>query len=291
MCRGTVSSDTPIVNVDQAEAWNNDEGRHWSTHQDRYDALNEGFTERLLDAASIGAADAVLDIGCGNGRTTRLAAQRASAGHALGLDLSAPMLERAADTAAAEGITNVAFQRGDAQVHPFDAGAFDVAISRFGVMFFADPVAAFANIARALRPPGRIAFVCWQDLLANEWIMLTAGPALQHVPLPDLGEPGEPGPFSLADPEHTESILAAAGFADVQFDAVEAPMRLGDDAGDAIEFLRGSGVGRSLLEKAEPDAAARAVDAMVAALRPHERPEGLYLNGAAWLVTARKATP
>ncbi len=276
-----------IANAEQADAWNNDEGMHWAEHQDRYDALNYEFTERLLDAAVISDTDNVLDIGCGNGQTTRLAARRASNGRAVGIDLSAPMLERAAATAEDEGIANVAFEQGDAQVHPFEPGTFDVVISRYGVMFFNDPVAAFTNIRGAVRSDGRLAFLCWQDLTSNEWLMATAGAALQHVGMPDLGPPGAPGPFAFADAEHVRAVLEQAGFQGVDAEPVGAPMRLGDTAEDAVAFLRGTGMARALLDDADPDSATRALAAVTEALRPHEKPHGVYLNGAAWLVTAR----
>jgi SAM-dependent methyltransferase len=275
-----------IVNVEQAEAWNRGEGLHWAAHQDRYDGLNEAFTARLLDTAAIAETDVVLDIGCGNGQTTRLAAARAARGRAVGCDLSEPMLARAAATAAREGITNVTFVKGDAQVHPFDRGAFDVAISRFGVMFFADPVAAFSNIGAALRAGGRLALLCWRDLTENEWLTATAGAALEHVSMPDLGAADAPGEFAFADPERVRTILTRARFAAITIEPVEAPMRLGDDAYDAVDFLRGTGMGRALLDNADADARARAVDAVAAALRPHERTDGVYLKGAAWLATA-----
>jgi SAM-dependent methyltransferase len=281
-------SGVPIVNTEQADAWNKDEGRHWADHQDRYDALNFEFTERLLNAAAITETDAVLDIGCGNGQTTRLAARRASRGRAVGFDLSAPMLERAAATAADEGVTNVSFEQGDAQVHLFSPGAFDVTISRYGVMFFADPVAAFTNIGAALRSDGRLAFLCWQDLARNEWLMASAGAALQYVQMPDLGVPGAPGPFAFAEPERVQEILDKAGFKNVELDSVEAPMRLGDNAEDAVAFLRGTGVGRALLDNADDASAARALDAVTDALRPHEKSNGVYLNGAAWLVVGSR---
>jgi SAM-dependent methyltransferase len=276
----------PIVNIEQAEAWNAEEGAHWAAQHDRYDALNAAFTEPLLDAAKIEGTDAVLDIGCGNGQTTREAARRATQGVAVGFDLSAPMLGRAQATAADEGTANVSFEQGDAQVHAFDAGAFDVAISRFGVMFFADPVAAFANIGRALRAGGRLAFLCWQDMANNEWIMTAAGAALQHVPMPDIGGPDAPGPFSLADPDRTRAVLDSAGYVGVEISAVERPMRLGDDAVDAASFLRGTGLARALFDKADPESVERALQAVTEALRPHERPDGVHLGGAAWLVVA-----
>jgi SAM-dependent methyltransferase len=283
-----VMGSTPIANVEQAEAWNSDEGRHWVSHQDRYDAMAGAFNEPLLGAAAIAETDLVLDVGCGNGQTTRLAAARANRGRVLGVDISAPMLERARATAAAEEIGNVEFEQGDAQVHPLPAVSFDVAISRYGVMFFADSVAAFANIGRAIRSGGRLAFTCWQDVAHNEWVTVPATAALQHVPVPDLGEPGAPGPFSLAEPAQLREVLGTAGFEDVEVKALEAPMRLGDDAADAVEFLRGTGLARAVLGEADPDAAGRALEAMGEALRPYEQPGGVYLNGVAWLVTARR---
>jgi SAM-dependent methyltransferase len=282
---GAVTSG-PIANTEQAEAWNTEEGLHWAAQQDRYDALNAAFTEPLLDAATIRDTDVVLDVGCGNGQTTREAARRASRGRAVGFDLSAPMLDRARATAAAEGVANVSFEQGDAQVHPFDPGAFDVAMSRFGVMFFSDPVAAFANIGGAIRPGGRLAVLVWQDMANNEWIMTSAGAALEHVPMPDLGAPGAPGPFSLADPDRIRKVLDSAGYRDVEISPVEKPMRLGDDADDAVTFLRGTGLARALFDKADPASAERALQAVTEALRPHEEPDGVRLNGAAWLVVA-----
>lgn len=275
-----------IANVDQATAWDGDEGAHWVQHQDRYEAMTAGFTERLLDAARIGDADRILDVGCGCGRTTRLAARRARRGTALGVDLSGAMLDRA--RADAEALTNVEFAQGDAQVHSFAPATFDLAISRFGVMFFTDPVAAFTNIDGALAAGGRLAFLCWQDLARNEWITVPAGGALAHVPIPDLGAPDEPGPFSLADPTRINAILTSAGLVGVETTPVNAPMRIGDDADDAVGFLSGTAIARTLLEPVDPATAAAALAAVREALRPHESPDGLFLNGAAWLVTARR---
>ncbi len=277
-----------VVNTQQAEAWNGDEAAHWVAHQDRYDTMNAAFTEHLLTAAAIAETDVVLDVGCGNGQTTRLAARQARRGRVVGLDLSGPMLDRARTTAAAEGLTNVTFEQGDAQVHPVADGAFDVAMSRFGIMFFADPVAAFTNINTALRPGGRLAFLCWRELAENEWLTVPASGALQHVPFPDLGAPDTPGPFSLADPTRVTGILTAAGFADVATTAVDAPMLMGTDAEDTTRFLAGTGIAHALLDQVDEATATRAVGAVTDALRPHEHPDGVRLAGAAWLVTATR---
>jgi SAM-dependent methyltransferase len=161
-----------MPNENMTAAWDGDEGAHWAANADRYDETVRAHHARLLEVAAIGAGEAVLDIGCGTGRTTRDAARAAGSGRTLGVDLSGPMLEVARDRAVSEGLTNVEFLQADAQVHRFEPGTFDVVISRFGVMFFDDPEAAFANIGRALRPGGRLAFVAWQGLERSEWIMV-----------------------------------------------------------------------------------------------------------------------
>src|SRR5437773_4952744 len=151
------------ANTAQAQAWNGDQGRHFVAENARHERMLETHTARLLEAAKIQRADSVLDVGCGCGETTMRAARAAWRGHALGVDLSAVMLAEARRLAASEGIGNAGFEQADAQTHPFPAAGFDVALSRFGVMFFDDPPAAFANIAAALRRGGRLAFVCWQE--------------------------------------------------------------------------------------------------------------------------------
>jgi SAM-dependent methyltransferase len=198
------------------------------------------------------------------------------------------MLERARADAAAEGLGNVRFERADAQTHPFPRQSFDLAVSRFGVMFFDDPIAAFANIGAALVPRGRLVFVCWQDVAHNEWITVPAGAALSHVPFPDLDDADAPGPFSLSDPARIDDVLTRAGFEGITVAAVEGPLRLGDDADDAVGFLSGIGVARELLGSVDADTAARALAAVSDALRSHEGPGGVFLGGAGWLVTARR---
>ncbi len=155
-------------------------------------------------------------------------------------------------------------------------------------MFFADPVAGFTNVARALRPGGRLAFVCWQDALSNEYITVPAGALLEILPMPDLGGPDEPGAFSLAAPDRIDSLLGDAGLDDVAITAAEASLRLGDDADDAVGFIASTDIARAMLEPVDSGTATRAVDAVREALRAHQRPDGLFLSGAAWLVTARR---
>lgn len=284
-----MDTDGEIVNLDQAEAWGGEEGQHWVSYADAYDAMSGPFNEGLLGAAAIALGDQVLDVGCGCGATTFEAARLARDGFALGIDVSEPMLAVASRRARDLALTNVAFVCGDAQVHPLEPARHDVAISRFGVMFFADPVVAFANIGRSLKPGGRVAFVCWQDMLANEWIALPGMTLAAHVPLPDLGEAGGPGPFSLAEPPQIEAILESAGFGDTRVKERRAPMKLpGSTPGEFERFLRAMPVVRHTLADADPVAAERAVRAVLEVLEPRFGPEGLYLEGASWLVTATR---
>ncbi|MEV5239724.1 methyltransferase domain-containing protein [Streptomyces cinnamoneus] len=277
-----------VVNTEQDQAWNGYEGQHWADHHDRWNAVNAGFNEPLLNAAAIGAEDRVLDIGCGAGQTSRLAARRAAGGRVLGLDLSGPELRLARELAEREGLAHLTFEQGDAQAHTLPQGEFDVAISRFGIMFFADPVAAFGNIRRALRPGGRLAFVTMAEPGDNEWVR--ALDALrEHLPMPYFrSDPEEPGMFSFADPARIHDVLNGAGFRDATVAPVEAPQDWGRDARDAADFILGSGPLRFLLDQAAPDIAHRAGEALTAALQPFAQPDGVRTRGVAWLVTAAR---
>jgi ubiquinone/menaquinone biosynthesis C-methylase UbiE len=150
------------TNAGQARAWDGDEGAYWAEHAQRFDRAVAGYHGRFMAACGIARGERVLDIGCGTGQTTFDAAEAAGNGSALGVDLSARMIELARRLAAGQGIGNVGFEQADAQIYPFPAGSFDVAISRTGTMFFGDPAAGFANIGRALRPGGRLVMLAWQ---------------------------------------------------------------------------------------------------------------------------------
>ncbi|MCP9996085.1 class I SAM-dependent methyltransferase [Streptomyces werraensis] len=279
-------ADTPIANTHQYEAWNGYEGRHWADHQARYDALNDPVNAPLLDAAALRGTDTVLDIGCGNGHLTRLAARRAR--HALGIDLSAPMLERARATAEAERLSNVTHVQADAQVHPFEPAAFDVALSRFGVMFFADPVAAFTNIAGALREGGRLAFVCPQSFDRQDQARVFAAVA-RHAPLPDLTAASAGGPASFADPARTRAVLSAAGFEGIEVTPFDMEQVWGRDPSDASAFLFGWGPMRHWLRDVPEEAVERAREAATEAFGAYVTGEGVRLKMSCWLVTATRA--
>ena len=268
-----------IVNTEQAAAWNGYEGAHWAAHADRYDAVNSGFNERVL--AHVRPADRVLYIGCGTGQLTWLEAAGAAA--ATCVDLSGPMLATARERAAA--VPNVTFEQGDVQVHPFPAEAYNLAVSRFGVMFFADPVAAFANVHRALRPGGRLAFLC-MTALENTDMGRVFGALAAYIPRP-TGPDGS-GPTSFADPSRTKAVLTEAGFDEVDCTWVEAAQRWGATVPDAAAFIADWGPVRHHLAQVDKHTAAEALAALREALVPFEAPDAVRLRGTAWLVTAHK---
>jgi SAM-dependent methyltransferase len=278
----------PVTHEEQARYWNSDEAVHWLVHEQRYQRMLAPFTDHLLTSAALGPADRVIDIGCGTGSTTRAAGRIAIKGAALGVDLSAAVLRQAVRRAKEEGLTNLSFSRGDAQVHRFAPGVGDVALSRFGVMFFADPAAAFANIARGLRPAGRLVFVCWQNLADNEWIVVPGAAAAQHVALPRLDDPTAPGPFSLGEPDRIAAVLRAAALSDIAIEPIPEPLWLGSDVTDAVAFLKSTGIWNSLLTGADPAMVARVSEAVRAALEPYLTPDGVLLGSQAWLVTASR---
>lgn len=273
-------------NVEQLGAWDGDEGEYWAAHADEYDRAVAVHHRALLDAAAVRPTDRVLDIGCGTGQTTRDLARGASEGIALGVDLSSRMIEEARRRAAAEGLANALFEQGDAQIHPFQSGGFDLAVSRTGAMFFGDQPAAFANIARALRPGGRIALLAWQPAEENEWIRefftaLAAGRDLAPPP------PGAPGPFALAGADHVHELLTGAGFTGIDLAPLRAEMWFGRTATEAYDFVLGQ-LGWMLggLDDAGRD---RAKQALRACMTTHETGDGVLFGSAAWLIRAVRA--
>ena len=252
--------------------------------------MTGAFGERIIEAAAPRPGERVLDVGCGNGAVAlAVSALVAPGGSVLGLDISGPMLAYARQRAEQAQIASVSFRKGDAQVYPLPQASFDAVVSRFGVMFFDDPVAAFANLARALKPGGRIAFTCWRELAVNDWLMVPAGAALQYVPMPDLGQPGAPGPFSLADPERVRQVLRDAAFAEIAAEEVVRPMPMGSSAEDVLAFMRGTEMAQILMTGVDPGTAEQAWAAVKGALQAHAEPGGITLAGTAWLVTARRA--
>jgi SAM-dependent methyltransferase len=287
----TISARRPspvdVTNLEQATAWDGAAGDEWTVHADRHDAACRYYDPHLIDAAQIDAADHVLDIGCGTGMSTRKAARVAIAGGATGIDLSARMLDEARRRSDTAGLANTSFVHGDAQVHPFQPAAADVVISRLGAMFFGDPVAAFSNLARALRSGGRLALLTWQELANNDWVLtlrdtLAAGRSLPEPPA------NAPGPFGLADPSHIRGVLTTAGFDDIELTDVREPMYLGADTEDALEFVTGLSHARALLGGLDEHTRHSALEALRNRLAAHTTPNGVLLGAAGWLITAHR---
>ena len=278
-----------IANTEQAEHWNTGEGvAHWIDNQARYDRMHAPFTALILGAAALQPGQQVLDVGCGCGGTTLAAARLVAPGQAAGLDLSGPMLARARADAEAAGLANAVFEQGDAQVQPLEPASFDAVISRFGVMFFADPAAAFANIRSAIRPGGRLVFVCWQPMAANEWLLVPGAALAEHVGRPEAGPGDGPGMFAFADPDRLRPILAMAGWRDVEITSERVSIQVGGGGSvdDAVEFLRTASMGRTMLARADAATAERAITSVRAALMPYSDADGVHLSAAVWLVRA-----
>ena len=276
---------TDPSNEQQRQTWDGDEGALWAAHAPRVDESLANYQGPFLAAAAIGERDRVLDVGCGTGQATRDVARIARRGSALGVDLSSHMIALARETAATEGLDNVEFQQRDAQVHPFAAESFDAVISRMGSMFFGDPVAAFANLRRALRPRGRLTLLTWQAIADNEWLMeFRAAVAVgRDLPTPP---PDVQSPFSLSDPERVTTLLEAAAFIDVAFESVRAPMNLGADTEGVFDFVDHlTSPMRSGLDDAGH---LEAVAALRRSIDDHTSDHGVTYDSAAWIVQARR---
>jgi SAM-dependent methyltransferase len=280
----------PEVNQEQRRYWANEGEQQYQQNGVRFETMASGFGLAMLDAAGLKPGDRVLDIGCGHATTTIDAARRvAPGGSALGVDISNAMLRTASQRVAAAGLDNVALLEADAQVQPFEPASFDAVISRFGTMFFENPEAAFANLSEALRPGGRLAFVCWRDPLASQWISLALGAVMPVLGRPpQLGTPGTPGPWAFADGDRLRRLLTAGGFRDVQLEAVTLPQRIGDNTEDAVAFVLSLPESQQLLAGAAKDTVAAATAALRVALTPHARPDGLTLAASAWLASAHR---
>jgi SAM-dependent methyltransferase len=255
-----------------------------------YNSELQRLNEQLRRALSVEPSDHVLDIGCGAGLTTREAALLASRGTALGVDVSAAAIAQARELASAEGPPNVSFEHADAQSYGFAPGHFDVAISRFGTMFFDDPVEAFRNIAHALRPSGRLTTMVWQSRERNEWAVAIRRALTGDDPSAAAAgaTSSAPDAFSLGDPSVVSDILEAAGFVDVTFANVHEPVYYGPDVDAAMEWVRGFSTTTATLDRLDRDGAEAAVESLHRELAEHATDDGVWLDSRAWIVDARR---
>jgi len=270
------------ANTQQVTYWNESAGPTWADLHAPLDRQLAPLGHRAIAAMAPKPGERVLDIGCGAGETTLDLA--ATGAEVVGVDISRPLLDVARRRGA--GVTGVSFLEADAQTHPFAAGSFDAIFSRFGVMFFADPPAAFANLRRALKPGGRLAFVCWRRPDENPFMTAPMVAALALVPTPPPPpEPGAPGPFAFADPERVRGILDAAGFTDVTLTPHEQKIG-GNDLDTALGLALKVGPLGALLRE-NPDQQAKVIEAVRGVLAAHDGPDGVTLDSASWIVTAR----
>ncbi len=276
--------------TDQNQYWNGSAGDYWVKEQANRDAMLRQFGAIALHAARVAEGERVLDVGCGCADTTIALAERVGeAGKVVGLDISAPMLARARDRCA--GLPNVSFLEGDATVVPLAPGSFDLLYSRFGVMFFTDPVAAFRHLQGALAPRGRLAFISWRTFKENPWAAVPFLAAAEIVGRPEPDPPGSPGPFSFGEADRVRGILLSAGFQaiDIQpFDTiVPAGVTSGTLAEAAKEVARAGPVTRLLMDKSE-EQVAKALEVIEARIAQYRSPlGGVRLRAGCWVVTAR----
>ncbi len=277
-----------MTNEEQSQIWNNNVGEAWVTHASLYDEMLGPTGQVAMDRLAVQPGDRVLDLGCGTGATTIELARRSHPGEAVGVDLSATMLGAARARAEAAGELSATFRVADVQTADLGHRTFDKAYSRMGVMFFADPVAAFSNVAAALRPAGGLTFACFQAAAANPSILLpviAAAPSLRLSP-PD---PTAPGPFSLADPADTARLLEAAGFGDVEVEPGPDHMLFsgGDDLVSlARSLLMQNPYSNPAFTAADQATQRAAIDAVATALAPHREGNKLRVGAATWIVSA-----
>lgn len=276
---------------DQAAFWNGLAGERWVREQVGLDNMLRPFGEAALEASRVVPDEAVLDLGCGCGDTSLMLATRVGTrGRVVGVDLSTQMLNRAKERGA--GVQHVSFLEGDASRVPLERGAFDLLFSRFGVMFFPDPVGAFGHLRRALRGNGRVAFVCWRSLAQNPWATVPVEAVVPILGRPEPAPEDAPGPFAFGDAARVRTILESAGFDDVSLHSFETNIVFGasgslDDA--AHEIARLGPVARLLVERDEASVA-RALDAIKVAIPAYRSAQGaVQFPSAAWIVTARNA--
>jgi SAM-dependent methyltransferase len=275
------------LNADQIAYWNGPGGQHWTDRQQTQDILLAPVSDILIDRAKVKSGERVIDVGCGCGATTTALAQKVgSTGHVLGVDISAPMLNRARQVA--PGNLPVDFVLADATVYAFDPASFDLLVSRFGVMFFAQPALSFGNMRKALRPSGRLTFACWREPRDNPWLLTPLQAVYKHVPkLPQLG-PEDPGPFSFASEQRVHRILTEAGFAGIAMEpcnlSLDVAVGRGLDA--AVEAALEIGPASRALQGQPSHIRAAAANSIREVLAPYARGQTVLLGASIWIVTA-----
>jgi SAM-dependent methyltransferase len=280
------------ANADQVEFWNSASGQRWVTYQDALDQRLAPLTEQLFERAGVRPGEAIIDVGCGAGTTSlELAAAVGAHGSVLGIDISEPLLVAARRRVLYGGCANVRLVQADAQTHRFERACHDLVVSRFGVMFFDDPIRAFANLASALRPGGRLAFVSWGALEENPWFVLPLEVGVPRLGPPQPQPPRAPGPLALSEPDYINEILTGAGYVQVRIEHVATHLSGARSTQEEAELMSLFGpLSRLLRERGADEATRTALVAELAErLAPYMTPDGVRLPAIVHLVTA--ATP
>ena len=281
-------------NAEQIHYWNEVSGPKWVKLDHMINGLIEPIGSHAITEANPQPGERVLDVGCGCGDTSlKLAAAVGSEGSVVGVDVSAPMLAEATSRRDRTGASNLDFENADAQIGGFTQGFHDLVFSRFGVMFFADPSAAFANLRSSLRPGGRIVFACWQSREKNPWLSLPAAAAMKHFETPPAPPIEAPGPFSLCDSERITRLLEGSGFGAVRCRSVEQSIDVsaGLSLDEAVKFLAQMGPTGALLNTASEDVRNAALGSIHEVLVPHRSDQGIELGAAVWIVSAMRDQP
>jgi SAM-dependent methyltransferase len=279
-------------NASQIEYWNEVSGPKWVRLGDDIDIQIAPLGREVMDRAAIRTGERILDVGCGCGHTSLELAERVGPkGSVVGLDISGPMLESARARASTSDSNNIAFVQADAQTYDFGTEAVDRIFSRFGVMFFSDPPAAFHNLLGALRPGGSLDFACWQEIGKNPWMMVPTAAVAQHVEMPPPPKQGGPGPFSMADPDLLREILEGAGFKEVRIEAHERKANIsgGKSLDETVDFIVQMGPAGAAFRDSSPEIQRRATAAVRDAIEPFETESGIWLDSGIWIVSARRS--
>jgi ubiquinone/menaquinone biosynthesis C-methylase UbiE len=281
---------TDSPNAREVQYWNSAQTRAWADEYEVIDRLFAGLTRVALDHAAPKLGERVIDIGCGSGTTVlELAARVGPTGYVLGADVSKPSVEKARERIAAAGVQQAEITLCDVSTHTFPANSFDLVFSRFGVMFFTDPVAAFANIHKAMKSDGRLAVAVFRTPQENKWATAALA-AVRHL-LPPITPPGpeDPGQFSWADAARVRRILETAGFQDISLTPHDPEMPLAGRGGaaEAASFMSRVGPVVRAMSDASEQRRKEVRAALEAFFKIHEGPKGIVLPGAIWVVTAR----
>jgi SAM-dependent methyltransferase len=278
------------INADQIAFWNGPGGNIWVARQEHTDITLAGVTEALLAFAVPRTGEQVLDVGCGCGATTlEFAHAVGPAGRVVALDISAPMLAEGQARAEAAGIANIDWQQADPATAALDG--YDLLTSAFGVMFFGDPVGAFAHIRRAANPGARMAFVCWRSLAENPWMEVPMNAVSRHLPPRPKPVPNAPGMFAFADPNRVFEVLTAAGWTPPRLDKLDLDLDIAAGRGLEEAVVQSTQIGavNSWLRNQPAEVVSAATASLHDALAAHLDGASVHLPGAMWLVSSTPA--